>query len=451
MYTKKEASDVWNGFKQMKTYLEHNLYIFEKGSGIYLIDQGGKKYIDGISNMLSANLGHNNSHISERIISQMTKLDSCSLMYATSHASIEYSEKLLMMFKGHFKHIFYTNSGSEAADTAIKIAKQYFYNIDNSALKSKTKIITLKGAYHGSTIAAVNVTGNEHDIRALGEKMATFRQVVPPNTLYRPEGIIQQEWDKACLKKMEESIIGEGPETIAAIMVELVQLSNGVAVFDKEYFIGIKELCCKYNILWIVDEVATGFGRTGKMFACEGLGVWPDIMMLAKGITNGVVPLGAVLVTSRIFDAFYGDIDSKKELSNGFTSSGHPLACSAAIATLEVMEKENILDKVQANEASFITKMKGLEDFSFVKSVQGVGYMAGIMFEDVKLTTFSEWEIGGVFEGIFKKKGLLTYYEGNGKMFIAPPLIAEAAEIRKIVDVIYDSFGAIDKALSRIQ
>lgn len=441
MYTREEASSVWNGFTKMEIYLKDRLSIFVNSHHIYYIGIDGKKYIDGVSNLLSTNFGHKNHYIIDKITSQFNQLDSCSLFYATSNVSVEYSQRLTNLTNNHFEHVFFTNSGSEAADTSIKIAKQYFYN---QGIKGKTKIITLKGSYHGSTIAAGYANGNEYDIRAFGETMESFIQTTPPNILYKPEKMTEEEFLELCKKELEEIVIKEGPDQIAAIMVELVQLSNGVAVLNQSYFMTIKEICNKYNILWIVDEVATGFGRTGKLFACEHLGIWPDIMMLAKSITNGIVPLGAVLVTNNIFKKFLGSANSDKELSHGFTTSGHPIACAAALATLDIIEQDNILGNVQINAKAFLTRMKEFERFAFIRAVQGTGYMVGITFENVNNSFRPDIEIGALIESIMKKFGLIVYFEPN-QIFITPPLICSSEELVEIHEIMKKTFSFVDK------
>ncbi len=443
MYTSADASSVWNGWVQMETYLKDQLSIFVNSEGIYYTDQKGVKYLDGVSNLLTTNLGHKNLHIIENISTQLHKMDSCSLMYTTSDVSVEYSQRITNLTNRHFEHVFYTNSGSEAADTAIKIAKQFFYNQGQA---SKTKIITLKGAYHGSTIAAGFANGNHYDTRAFGDSLNSFIQTIPPNILFQPKEMTEKEFLHQCKKELEDIIMNEGPDHIAGIMVELIQLSNGSAVIEQSYFHTIKELCKKYNILWIVDEVATGFGRTGKLFACQHLGVWPDIMMLAKSITNGCVPLGAVLVTDDVYKQFLGSNTSKKEFSHGFTTSGHPVACSAALAAMDLYENGDVIENVQKNSGEFLSKLKEFEKYTFVAVVQGIGYMAGVSFNETRSKFQPDISIGAVASGIMKKFGLITYYE-YGQLFIAPPLICNMDELNQMIEIIKKTFNFLEKTI----
>ncbi|MEK3985903.1 aminotransferase class III-fold pyridoxal phosphate-dependent enzyme [Paenibacillus sp. FSL K6-3166] len=443
--TKLEANSVWNGWKQMQVYLEKGLIIFERSEGGYYYDQKGKKYIDATSNLLSSNLGHNHPRIIQRVAKQLNQLDSCTLIYSTSKISIEYTHKLLSQIQGTFRHLFFTNSGSEATDTAIKMAKQYYFN---KGQLQKNKIISLKGAYHGSTIAATAASGNEYDKRALGEEFSTFIQVKAPNNSNKPLNMTDEAWVDECIREMEDKIKSEQPETIAALLVEPVQLSNGVVVFADRYFQKLRSICDKYNILFMVDEVATGFGRTGTLFAYEEWGVQPDIVLMAKSMTNGLIPMGGVLVTGEIYDNFCGELNSTKEFSHGYTSSGHPLACAAGLATLECIVQESILDRVKEHEMQVFQSLKLLESFPLVQSVQGKGYMLGINFNPNLCTDDEfEWELGGVIEMLLKKKGLIPYYEGEGKVIIAPPLNSTIDQLMEIVEKIEKACRLVEQSL----
>lgn len=444
--TKAEANSVWNGWKQMQVYLEKGLVIFERSEGGYYYDQKGKKYIDATSNLLSSNLGHNHPRIIQRVVKQLDQLDSCTLIYSTSKVSIEYTQRLLSQIKGSFRHLFFANSGSEATDTAIKMAKQYFFN---KGQPQKNKILSLKGAYHGSTIAATAVSGNEYDKRAFGERFSTFKQVkAPPNHCSKPLNMTDDEWVDQYIREMEDTMRSEQPETIAALLVEPIQLSNGVVVFTDQYFRKLRALCDKYNILFMVDEVATGFGRTGTLFAYETWEVQPDIVLMAKSMTNGLIPMGGVLVTGEIYDNFCGELNSTKEFSHGYTSSGHPLACAAGLATLECMVQESILDQVKGYEKQLLQSLKMLESSPLVQSVQGKGYMLGINFHPNLCTDDEfEWELGGVIEMLLKKKGLIPYYEGEGKVLIAPPLNSTIQQLMEIVEKIEKACRLVEQSL----
>lgn len=445
MYDKVDQEKVWNGFRQMQNYLSNVITVFSEASGKYYYDQKKKKYFDATSNMLSATLGHNISEIKDIVMKQYERMDSCSLLHETSDISIKYTMALLACFGGRYNHIFYTNSGSEACDTAIKISQQYFYN---KGMDEKRKIISLEGAYHGSTVAATVISCDEYDKRAVMWGAQPVLQVVPPRKRDCPRNSSQDEWVGQCLNEVDSCIQKEESKTIAAILVEPVQLSNGVAVIPDKYFVGLRDICNKYNILFIADEVATGFGHTGRMFACERWGVWPDMIMVAKAITNGTIPLGGVIITSDIYKEFFGTLDSRRELSHGFTTSGNPLGCAAAYATLTYMNKHQVLKNVELLENYFINEMSKLGRYGFVESVDGIGFMFGIKFKKLRLSQYGYVDIGAFIEGTLKRKGLLVYYEGFQKMFVTPPLTSTKEELAYIIEVTNKIFELVHCLLS---
>lgn len=446
MYDIVDEEKVWNGFKQMQNYLGNVITVFSEASNHNYYDQKNKKYIDTTSNMLASILGHNVTEIKDSIIKQYEKMDSCSLMQETSDISIVYTKALLDHFGDIYNHIFYTNSGSEACDTSVKIAQQYFYN---KGMHNKNKIISLEGAYHGSTIAATLISADQYGMRAVKWGEAPVLQVVPPRKRDCPHNLSQEEWVSQCLAELSFLIQEEDSKTIAAIIVEPVQLSNAVAVIPDEYFVGIRDICDRNNILFIADEVATGFGHTGKMFACESWGVWPDMITVAKAITNGTIPMGGVITTSDIYNEFIGTMDSGRELSHGFTTSGNPLGCAAAFATLKYMNDHQVLKNVESLESSFIGGLSELRRYRFVESLGGVGFMFGIKFKKVTLHQYDNIDIGVFIDGALKSKGLLVYYEGFQKMFIVPSLTSTSTEISHITAIINKVFKLVEDFLEQ--
>lgn len=430
MYKEADNKKVWNGFRQMENYLKRVITVFAEADAYGYSDQKGRVYLDATSNMLSSILGHNIKEIKDSILAQYQKIDSCSLLQETTDVAIDYTRELLNLFNGFYGHIFYTNSGSESCDTAVKIAQQYY---SNQGLHEKIKIISLEGAYHGSTIAATFISNDEYDKRHLKWGKVPVLQVVPPRRRECPESYTQNEWVTHGLDKLKKLIEEEGSDTIAAIIVEPIQLSNAVAVIAEEYFEGIKEICIIKDILFIADEVATGFGHTGTMFACDKWKAMPDMIMFSKAVTNGVIPMGGVLTTQNIYQKFCGYMDSGRELSHGFTSGGNALGCAAALATLQYMKEHRVLENVKKLEKYFNSGLKMFNSYHFVESADGVGFMFGIKFKDLKIAEYNDIEVGAFIEGALKSKGVLVYYEGFGKMFITPALTSTVAEIHTII------------------
>lgn len=428
---KKEAIRVWNSWQQMKEYLEKSLNIVTESEGVFCKDIDGKLMLNGTSTLLSSNIGHKNKYVIEKMIEQMTTLDNSTLFTSTNKPAIDYAKRLISKTNNRYEHIFYTNSGSEACDTAMKMCRQFFFN---KGIIGKNKILSFKGSYHGSTIAAISLAGNEYNNRAYHPIVPGCIQVTPPDISEKPNDITIDEWVDRCIDELKYVIEKEGAETICAFITEGIQLSNGVAIIPKEYFQKLHKICKENNIIWVNDEVATGFGRTGKMFVVEHFGVWPEIITMAKGISGGYVPMGAVMVTHKIFKEFYGDMNSGKEFSNGFTSGGHPLACAAASAVMDVIEKDNLIKNSSQLGEYLLDNLKDLNEFPIVNTVQGNGLMIGVKLKDVSIPLMPEWGVAYIVCQFLMKAGVMLYPDGPNNIIIAPPLTSTKDDCDKIIN-----------------
>lgn len=231
---------------------------------------------------------------------------------------------------------------------------------------------------------------------------------------------------------------------MAAIIVEPIQLSNAVALIPKSYFQGIRRLCDKYDVLMIADEVATGFGRSGKMFASDRWGTYPHILNFAKTVTNGYIPLGGVMVTDKIYQSFLGTMESGKELSHGYTSSGSALACAAAIATLDYFDDLDLISRIRDKADILKQGMESIGKSKCIETVEGIGFMYGIKFKEIQIKAFHSVDLGAFVESALKRKGILVYYEGFGKMFIAPPLTSSDRELDHLIQVVEKVIRLVD-------
>src|SRR3989339_381412 len=319
----KDKRHLWHPFTQMQDWLANDQLIIEKGDGAYLWDTEGKKYIDGCSSLWVTVHGHNNKNLNQAIKKQLDRVAHSTLLGLGNLPAIELAEQLIKIAPKGLSKVFYSDSGSTAVEIAIKIAFQYWQQKDGEPRRSvsggphKTKFITLTNAYHGDTIGSVSVGG-----------INLFHKIYKPllfkSIKVTPGDIIELE-----------KVLKARHREIAAMIVEpLVQAAAGMLMMPKGYLKAVRRLCSKYGVLLIVDEVATGFGRTGKMFACEHEGVSPDLMCVAKGITGGYLPLAATLTTKRIYRAFLGNIEERKTFFHGHTFTGNPLGCAAALANL---------------------------------------------------------------------------------------------------------------------
>ncbi|MEY9975855.1 aspartate aminotransferase family protein [Lysinibacillus sp. RC79] len=420
-YSYIDASRVWHCWNQMDVYLKQMYTLIEKSEGNILTDQEGKNYLDANSSLWNVNIGHGHPKVINAINKQFQQLDNTSLFLTTNGPAIELSKKLSELTGNRYPHVFYTNSGSESTDTAMKMVRQYFYNKGKS---KKCKFISLKNAYHGSTFGAISVCGIDYDKRPFGDLIPGCIQTTSPDLFQKPANISETEWIVSCVKDFETLILKEGADTIAAFISEPIQASEGIGIIPDLYWQEIRKLCDQYEIIWISDEIATGFGRTGKMFAAEHSGIWPDIMLLAKGITSGYFPLGAVMVKSEIFECFLGKVDSGKEFVHGFTTSGHPVACAAAIANIQVIEEEKLIQNAAEIGEYLLSRLLEFKDKEGIIDIQGKGLMLGVQLSDQLGSgpITNQWPISMLFTNLLSKRGILVHAAGTNAVVLAPTL-----------------------------
>jgi len=340
--TELDSRYVWHPFTQMSQWLSSEPVIIDSAEGFYLIDTKGNRYIDGVSSLWCNVHGHRVEYIDNAIRDQLNKVAHSTLLGLGQTASIELAEKLVKITPANLTKVFYSDSGATSVEIALKIAYQYYHNQGDT---KRTKFISLQNSYHGDTIGSVSLGGIDtfHSI-FLPLLFKTF--FVPAPHPYRFEGTESQ-----CAQNTLDAIenfLKQYPDQVAAVVVEpLVQGAGGMIVHPRGFLKDLAQLAKKHDTLLITDEVATGFGKTGKMFACEIEDVQPDIMCLAKGITGGYLPLAATLTTQQIFDAFLGKIEENKTFYHGHTYTGNALACTAAIASLELFKKNRVIESMQ--------------------------------------------------------------------------------------------------------
>ncbi|MCX8031266.1 MAG: adenosylmethionine--8-amino-7-oxononanoate transaminase [Thermodesulfovibrionales bacterium] len=438
---------IWHPFTQMKDWLKEKPLIITEGRGCFLKDIQGKWYIDGVSSLWVNIHGHRKKEVDDAIINQVEKIAHSTLLGLGNVPSIKLAEKLIKIApknstpSSHSKtltKVFYSDNGSTSVEIALKMAFQYW---QHKGFKEKKSFLSLKNAYHGDTIGAVSVGGIEifHEIF---EPLLFKTFKAPSPYCYRCEvGKTYPECNLYCLSEME-NILLKNAEKIAAVIIEpLVQGAAGMIVFPEGYLKGVKELCDKYNVLLIADEVATGFGRTGKMFACEHEEIVPDLLCLSKGITNGYLPLAATLTTEDIYNQFLGEYKELKTFFHGHSYTGNPLACSAAIACLEIFEKEKTLEKLRKKIVLLQERLKRFFNLSHVGDIRNKGFMTGI--ELVKNKTTKEpypLEDKIAWKVIYKarEKGVIIRPLGN-VIVIMPPLAIEEENLIQLLDVIEKS------------
>ncbi|MFQ5863404.1 MAG: adenosylmethionine--8-amino-7-oxononanoate transaminase, partial [Candidatus Brocadiales bacterium] len=366
---------VWHPFTQMKDFLEaERPIVIEEAEGVILRDVHGNEYIDGVSSLWCNIHGHRNRHIDQAVKTQLDKVAHSTLLGLSSVPAVKLAKRLVEITPRGLNKVFYSDNGSTAVEVALKMSFQYW---QQTGSPEKQKFIALEHGYHGDTLGAVGVGGIK-SFHGLYKPLLFHTTFTPAPYCYRcPLHKDSREACRlACLEELEEIMENSCRETAALIMEPLVQGAGGMIVHPPGFLRGVRELCSKYNVLLIADEIMTGFGRTGKMFACEHEDVVPDIMCLSKGINGGYMPLAATLTADRIYGAFLGD--QGKKFFHGHTYTGNPLGCAAALASLELFEDERILEKLQPKIRLFSKSLGSFHELKHVGDVRHLGLIAGI-------------------------------------------------------------------------
>lgn len=438
-----DKSYIWHPFTQMKLWFKEDPTIFIEGRDCFLKDIDGKWYLDGVSSLWVNIHGHRRPEIDEAIKSQIEKIAHSTLLGACNEPSIVLAKKISQLLSKKLPwgepltKIFYSDNGSTAVEIAMKIAYQYWVN---NGIKGKDTFVSLKEAYHGDTIGAVSVGGIEL-FHKIYKPLLNKSIQAPAPYCYRCEfNITYPACGLACLNEMEK-IIAQNREKIIAVIIEpIVQCAGGIIVWPEGYLRGLREICNRYEILLIADEVATGFARTGRMFACEHEEVTPDIICLSKGITNGYMPLAVTAVNKKIFDAFLGDLEERKTFYHGHSYTGNPLACAAAIANLEIFEKNKTIEKLPPKIEILKNKLSEIAKLRHVGDVRQKGMIAGVeIVKDKgtkKLFPYNE-QIGWKIVKLARKYGVWLRPLGD-IIVIMPPLVISEENLERLIKVIKD-------------
>jgi len=429
---------LWHPFTQMSDWEKEPQIVVESGSGSTLIDIRGKRYLDGVSSLWVTVHGHRKKEIDRAVSAQLKKIAHSTLLGLSNVPAVLLAEKLIQIAPPGLSKVFYSDSGSTAVEIGLKIAFQYWQQ-KGQAFRSKTGFISLKEAYHGDTIGSVSVGGIDLFHEIYKPLLFHSRKIDTPHCYRCALGKTYPACGLACAQQAEEVLRSHGRETAALIIEPLVQGAAGMLVSPPGYLRRIRELCTKYNVLMIADEVATGFGRTGKMFACEHEGVSPDIMCVAKGITGGYLPLAATLTTGEIYRGFLGEYRELRTFFHGHTYTGNPLACAAAIANIDLFKKEKTLRKLEPKIAYLFEQMGRLKRLKHVGDIRQKGFMAGIELvkdRETKEPYPLEDKMGIRVILECRKKGLIIRPLGN-VIVLMPPFSISMKELKRIMDIVY--------------
>jgi len=406
--------------------------LLESAEGMYYTASDGRQVLDGTAGLWCCNAGHGRREISEAVSKQIAKMDFAPTFQMGHPLPFELAEKLAAISPEGLNRVFFTNSGSESADTALKIALAYQRAIGQG---SRTRLIGRELAYHGVGFGGMSVGGMANNRRAFGPMLPGVDHLPHTLDLQRnafSKGLPQHGVERA--DELERLVTLHGAENIAAVIVEPMSGSAGVILPPVGYLQRLREITAKHGILLIFDEVITGFGRVGEAFAAQRWGVTPDILTCAKGLTNGAIPMGAVFVADRLYDAFMQGPESVIEFFHGYTYSGHPVACAAALATQQIYQQENLFQKAIDLEPYWQEALFSLRDLPNVIDIRTVGLVAGIQFaahaDGVGKRGYE------VFRECFEN-GLLVRASGD-TIALSPALIVEKAEIDRMMELLAD-------------
>jgi len=367
---------IWHPFTQMKDYMGEVPLIVEKGEGSCLVDIYGKKYLDGVSSLWVNLHGHRKKEIDDAIRNQLDRVAHSTLLGISNVPAIELARELVEIAPAGLSKVFYSDNGSTAVEIALKIAFQFWRQKGNEG--ERHTFLSFINAYHGDTIGSVSLGGIDLLHEIYGSLLFPIHRAPYPYCYRCPLERSAPACGMECLNRVEE-ILSTHHQQIAAVVIEpMIQGAAGMITSPEGYLKRIRELTKKYGVLLIADEVATGFGRTGKMFACNHESVSPDLLCLAKGITGGYLPMAATLTTEEIFNSFLGEYKEKKTFFHGHSYTGNPLACAAAVANLRMMKEEKVLEKVQGKIHFISEALKKYEKLEHVGDIRQLGMMVGI-------------------------------------------------------------------------
>ncbi|MBI2264034.1 MAG: adenosylmethionine--8-amino-7-oxononanoate transaminase, partial [Armatimonadetes bacterium] len=371
----KDKQYLWHPFTQMQDWVAGDPLIVAEGKGARLIDIEGREYFDGVSSLWVNVHGHRHPRIDQAVSSQLGRIAHSTMLGLTHVPAIRLAERLVSLAPEGLSRVFYSDSGSEAVEIALKMAFQYWRLKGRG---SKSRFLALRNAYHGDTLGAVSVGGIDL-FHSLFRPLLFDAMHAPSPYCYRCSLSKERESCRLACADVLEKLLGAHRYEIAAMIMEpLVQGASGMIVAPSGYLKRVREMCDRHEVLLITDEVATGFGRTGRMFASEHEGISPDILALAKGLTGGYLPLAATITTERIYEAFLGEFEEMKTFFHGHSYTGNPLACASAIANLEVFEAERTLEHVRKAAVFLHREMESFHRLRHVGDIRQCGLMVGI-------------------------------------------------------------------------
>lgn len=436
--------------------LQHSLLetqkplVIKEGKGCYLKDYEGREYLDAFSGLWAVNIGYGRQEVADAIYQQMNQLSYYPLSQLNVPAAL-LAEKLASILPGDLERIFFLNSGSEAVETALKISRQY--GRQKYPGENRYKIIARYRSYHGFTMGALSATGQKLRKKKFEPLVPGFLHAHPPYCYRCPLNLTYPECNVKCADEIGNIIQFEGKESVAAVIAEPVIGGGGVMVPPPEYFPKLRKICDDSGVLLIADEVITGFGRTGTLFASEGFNIKPDMMTMAKGISSAYLPLAACATTPKVFDTFLGSPEAELEFGQVSTFGGHPVACAAGLANLDILLRERLWENSAYVGAHLLRRLEELKEFPIVGDVRGKGLLAGIeIVVDENKTPADDKTMGTILkgardEGVIVGRNAMTVTGYNNVVALCPPLILKTEEADRVVEALKKSIGKVARSL----
>ncbi|PHV69328.1 adenosylmethionine--8-amino-7-oxononanoate transaminase [Sporanaerobium hydrogeniformans] len=439
----KDLKYIWHPCSQMKDYEELKPIIIDHAKGVYLYDINNKRYIDIVSSWWCNLLGHCHPQINAAIKAQLDQLEHVIFANFSHEPAIRLCEALSQIIPNGLTKFNFSDNGSASVECALKMSFQYHYQVGNT---KKTRFMCLSEGYHGETIGALSVGTMDLYAKIYKPMLMDAIRIEAPDCYRCPYGKCRDNCDVACFEHAERAFAKYGAETCAMIVEPLLQGSAGMRIYPPLYLTKLRAICDAYDVLLIADEIATGFGRTGKMFAFDHTGVSPDIMCVSKGLTGGYMPMAITITTDKIYDAFYADYNEGKAFMHSHTYSGNPLGCAAALAVQTILKEEQILEKANVRAAYLTTKLtETFGNHPYVGEIRHIGLIHALELVQNKTTKEDFASTERIGYQIYKKalkKGLLLRPLGN-IIYFNPPLTITEDELDEAITIAYEALTEI--------
>ncbi|MBV8881109.1 MAG: adenosylmethionine--8-amino-7-oxononanoate transaminase [Planctomycetaceae bacterium] len=429
---------LWHPFTQQKLWMEEEFPVIVGGRGATLVDADGQSYLDGVSSLWCNVHGHARREINAAMKKQLDRVAHATFLGLTNPPAIELGERLVELAPKGLSRVFYSDNGSTAVEVALKMAFQYWHQ---NGKPGRTKFLTLDSGYHGDTVGAMSVGGVElfHGVY----KSLLFRTIRGPATYaYRcGKATSLVECGKHCLEEIEAILKAHASEMAALVVEPLIQGAGGMIVQPPGFLKALRGLCDRYDVFLIADEVLTGFGRMGRMFACEIEGVTPDFMAISKGLTGGYLPLAATLTTDRVYEGFLGDFKDRRTFFHGHTYTGNPLACAGALAAIDIFERDNVLEKTRQKIHLLGNLLQDFYTIDQVGDIRNCGLIAGIELvknPETKEPYPFDLRLGHRVTLEARKRGVIVRPLGD-TLVLMPPLVIRDRDLERLVSVVVES------------